>query len=230
MNPILAAWLRDAIGETHNVTDLIAEIDAADINEPDPRAYMRSQGMQYLRTYTVDDTLPELGIDPVRLAEKYGDDAPMTLLGIIVDNIENALFGPHAGDLVDYTDARTAAFDATHMNYAYAITDDTPIAPWFDEIKDAGSDLDRYVKPLPPYTEAYRINDFGDYVTVEDWNRVWSQHPAWFERAWMLMDNGQYTSDEVRRMTLGEVEAHYGSDDFDPMNAYLTDTGEDGVE
>lgn len=51
-----------------------------------------------------------------------------------------------------------------------------------------------------PIGGCYRINDFGDYVTEEDWDEVWDGHPL-EEKAWMLADNGRYTSDDVAKMS-----------------------------
>lgn len=84
-----------------------------------------------------------------------------------------------------------------------------------------------------PIGGCYRINDFGDYVTEEDWDDVWDGHPL-EEKAWMLADNGRYTSDDVARMTPAEIEAAYDegdiyTDTYDqhPAYAYYTEKYEE---
>lgn len=64
-----------------------------------------------------------------------------------------------------------------------------------------------------PIGGCYRINDFGDYVTEEDWDEVWDGHPL-EEKAWMLADNGRYTSDDVAKMSPDEIEAAYDEGDI----------------
>ena len=84
-----------------------------------------------------------------------------------------------------------------------------------------------------PIGGCYRINDFGDYVTEEDWDEVWDGHPL-EEKAWMLADNGRYTSDDVARMSPDEIEAAYDegdiyTDTYDqhPAYAYYTEKYEE---
>lgn len=84
-----------------------------------------------------------------------------------------------------------------------------------------------------PIGGCYRINDFGDYVTEEDWEEVWDGHPL-EEKAWMLADNGRYTSDEVARMSPDEIEAAYDEGDIyidtydqHPAYAYYTEKYEE---
>ena len=64
-----------------------------------------------------------------------------------------------------------------------------------------------------PIGGCYRINDFGDYVTEEDWDEVWDGHPL-EEKAWMLADNGRYTAADVANMTPAEIEAAYEDGDI----------------
>lgn len=230
MNQILKQWLYDAIGETHNVSDLIAEIDASEVAEPDPRAYARTKGCEFLRTFTIEDTLPMLGIDPRRLDIKYGDGTSRRLLANLVDGIEDALFGPHAENYVDYDLILSETMGRLKLDRIFALTDDTRIGHDLAEAaSDASAELRQYVKPLPPNTDAYRINDDGDYVSVEDWHRVWDKYPSYFEHIWLVCDNGQFSRGEVENWTLGELERFFASDDFVPEYAYFTDTGEEGV-
>lgn len=64
-----------------------------------------------------------------------------------------------------------------------------------------------------PIGGCYRINDFGDYVTEDDWDEVWDGHPL-EEKAWMLADNGRYSTADVARMTPAEIEAAYDEGDI----------------
>ena len=74
----------------------------------------------------------------------------------------------------------------------------------------------------------YRINDRGDYVTAENWESVWANHPSWWPDAWLLADNGQYSVDDVAAMTVHEIERAVASPDFYPEYAYYTETDEEG--
>lgn len=79
-----------------------------------------------------------------------------------------------------------------------------------------------------PYEGVYRINDMGEYVSEEDWLNVWAGYPSWWPHAWILADNGQFTSDEVSRMGVEEIEAAYADPAFEPEYAYYTETDEEG--
>lgn len=79
-----------------------------------------------------------------------------------------------------------------------------------------------------PNEDVYRIDDRGDCVSEEDWANVWANHPAWWQDAWMLADNGQFTSDEVARMSVHEIERAVASPDFYPEYAFYTETDEAG--
>lgn len=80
-----------------------------------------------------------------------------------------------------------------------------------------------------PYEGVYRVNDCGEYVSEEDWLNAWAGRPEWWPKAWMLADNGQYTSDEVGRMGVEEIEALFVGLAFEPGCAYCTDAGGDGM-
>lgn len=69
----------------------------------------------------------------------------------------------------------------------------------------------------------YRINDWADYVSKEDWDHFWENYPFWWQQAWMLADNGQYSSEDVSDMTVEEIEAAYNDPDFCPEYAYYTE-------
>lgn len=79
-----------------------------------------------------------------------------------------------------------------------------------------------------PNEGVYRINDCGGYVTEKDWETVWADHPAWWPDAWLLADNGQFTSGDVSRMSVHEIERAVASPDFYPEYAFYTETDEEG--
>lgn len=79
-----------------------------------------------------------------------------------------------------------------------------------------------------PLGGCYRINDWGDYVTEDDWREVWDGHPL-EEKAWMLADNGEYSSDDVAHMTPAEIEATYDVD-LEPEIVFYTEKYEDDHE
>ena len=62
-----------------------------------------------------------------------------------------------------------------------------------------------------PFEGVYRINDFGEYVSEGDWERVWAGRPSWWPKAWMLADNGQFSAEQVGRLSVGEIEVVFGS-------------------
>ncbi|MDM8271844.1 hypothetical protein [Thermophilibacter provencensis] len=99
-----------------------------------------------------------------------------------------------------------------------------------DAILDVTDELRACVRDeFEPYEGVYRINDFGECVSEEDWLNVWAAYPSWWPHAWILADNGQFTSDEVSRMSVEEIEAAYGDPAFEPEYAFYTEAGEDGM-
>lgn len=75
---------------------------------------------------------------------------------------------------------------------------------------------------LEPGEPVFRVNDAGYYVTEEEWCRVWALAPEpWWERAWMITDNGQYDFDEVAAMTVAEVEAAWADPPLHPRRGHL---------
>ena len=99
-----------------------------------------------------------------------------------------------------------------------------------DQILDVTDELHAYIRDeFEPHEGVYRLNDFGEYVSEKDWLKVWGGHPTWWPKAWLLADNGQYTSDEVSAMSIAEIEAAYSDTTFYPEYAFYTDAGEDGL-
>lgn len=79
-----------------------------------------------------------------------------------------------------------------------------------------------------PYEGVYRINDFGEYVSEEDWLNTWAAYPLWWMHAWLLADNGQYTSAQVSAMSVEQIEAAYADPAFEPEYAFYTEVDEGG--
>lgn len=99
-----------------------------------------------------------------------------------------------------------------------------------DRILDVTDELRACVRDeFEPYEGVYRLNDMGEYVAEEDWENVWADRPSWWPKAWMLADNGQFTSDEVSRMSVEEIEAAYGDPGFYPKHAFYTEAEEEGL-
>lgn len=97
-------------------------------------------------------------------------------------------------------------------------------------ILDVTDELWACVRPsFAPLAGVYRIDDFGAYVAVEDWLNVWAGYPAWWPHAWLLADNGQFTAEQVSRLSIEQIEALFESPAFEPEFAYYTDAGEDGM-
>lgn len=95
---------------------------------------------------------------------------------------------------------------------------------------DASDGLHQFVKrEFEPYAGVYRINDFGEYVSENDFINYWNAFPDWHVKAWMLSDNGQYTFDEVAAMTVQEIEAAYNDPYFEPEYVFYTELEEDGL-
>lgn len=79
-----------------------------------------------------------------------------------------------------------------------------------------------------PNEGVYRVSDCGGYVSEEDWETVWANHPAWWRDAWLLADNGQLSAEDVSRMSVHEIERAVASPDFYPEYAFYTETDEEG--
>lgn len=99
-----------------------------------------------------------------------------------------------------------------------------------DQILDVTVELKARIRPsFEPYEGVYRLNDFAEYVSEGDWDEVWSRYPGWWPHAWMLADNGQFTSEQISCISVEEIEQLFDSPAFEPEYAYYTDAGEDGM-
>lgn len=97
-----------------------------------------------------------------------------------------------------------------------------------DQIMEAGSELRRYIREdFADGEDVYRVTDFAEYVSAKDWEQVWSKYPPFWEEAWQLADNGQYSSDEVARMSIAEIDAAFNDPAFYPEYTYFTEWEDD---
>lgn len=79
-----------------------------------------------------------------------------------------------------------------------------------------------------PFEGVYRLNDFGEYVSEEDWLNTWAAYPLWWMHVWILADNGQFTSAQVSAMSVEQIEAAYADPGFEPEYAFYTEVDEKG--
>ena len=94
-----------------------------------------------------------------------------------------------------------------------------------NEILGVSQELREHVREeFTPCEGVYRIDDCGEYVTEQDWLGVWATYPSWWQDAWLLTDNGQYSFDEVAQMTVGEIRAAVADPTFCPEHAFYTET------
>lgn len=62
----------------------------------------------------------------------------------------------------------------------------------------------------------------GEVIREEGWNAIWKGCPEWWEKAYMLADNGQYFDEDVAAMSHAEIFQIYYSRDFNPEFCYFT--------
>ncbi len=99
-----------------------------------------------------------------------------------------------------------------------------------DRILDVTDELEAYVREkFEPYEGVYRLNESGEYVSESDWLDVWEGRPAWWRKAWMLADNGQYTASAVAAMSVAEIERAYDDQRFEPEYAFYTEVDGNGL-
>lgn len=84
-----------------------------------------------------------------------------------------------------------------------------------------------------PAGGCYRLNEWGDYVTEDDWDRMWLDHELEM-KAWMGVTNEWFDSEDLPNMTPREIEAAYDegdiyTDTYDqhPTYAYYTEKYEE---
>lgn len=99
-----------------------------------------------------------------------------------------------------------------------------------DRILDVTDELQACVhEKFEPYGGVFRLNESGEYVSENDWLNVWGGRPTWWHKAWMLADNGQYTTSAVAAMSVAEIERAYDDPCFEPEYAFYTEVDGNGL-
>lgn len=80
---------------------------------------------------------------------------------------------------------------------------------------------------IEPFQTVFRLNDGGDCVSAGTFEAYWRGLPAWMLCAWMLADNGQYSAEEVSRMSEKQAVRLAQSPSFEPAHAFYTAAGFD---
>ena len=66
----------------------------------------------------------------------------------------------------------------------------------------------------------HRIDAFGNYVSEEDWQKVWSMHPSLLEKVYVL--SWEYGDAITEKMSEEEIDRMYSDPDFYPGVVYCT--------
>lgn len=80
-----------------------------------------------------------------------------------------------------------------------------------------------------PVGGCYRLNEWGDYVTEDEWDRTWQDHDL-ERKAWMGVTNEWFDPEDLPNMTPREIEAAYDDDDLSPDVSFCTEKYEDDME
>ena len=95
-------------------------------------------------------------------------------------------------------------------------------------VQEALYDLPDVDFPIEPYAWVFRLGDGAKYVTEEVWEAFWARYPSWYEKAWMVCDNGGDRDgiEDVAALTLEELDVAL---DRSPLEySFGTETDEDG--
>ena len=66
----------------------------------------------------------------------------------------------------------------------------------------------------------HRIDDFGNYVSEYDWQKVWSKHPSLLEKVYVM--SWEYGDAITEKASEEEIDRLYSSPDFCPDVVYFT--------
>ncbi len=80
-----------------------------------------------------------------------------------------------------------------------------------------------------PAGGCYRLNEWGDYVTEDKWDRIWQDRDL-ERKAWMGVTNEWFGPEDLPNMTPHEIEAAYDDDDLSPDVSFYTEKHEDDIE
>lgn len=72
------------------------------------------------------------------------------------------------------------------------------------------------------YNQALFCCGNGDAVYERDWDNFWKKYPSWYEKAYMLADNGEYSAMEVANMDPEEICDAYKNSEGSCENVYYT--------
>ncbi len=72
------------------------------------------------------------------------------------------------------------------------------------------------------YGQPVFCNENGDAVSERDWDAFWSKYPEWYEKAYMLADNGEYSFVELAYMDPKEINDAYDGSKCLCENVYYT--------
>ena len=239
MNSVIRDYIIDGCRENLGLAvEVIKMIECSGAPDPDIRAIAKADGVEIMRTFTPDDTLPVLGIDPRTLDAAYGAGTARGLVSDYVDLLDEFLFGPDVEDTVDLALDEAASRLGVDLDAVRDITaslggpapDETVGDERVRFACEAGETLRGMVEDIAPFAPCYRIGDFGEYVTEATWDAFWRARPTWMEAVFMLADNGTYTSDEVAKMTLARAMAAYRDPSTEFDIAYRTEADENGIE
>lgn len=239
MNSVIRDYIIDGCRENLGLAvEVINMIECSGVPGPDIRAIAEADGVEVMRTFTPDDTLPLWGIDPRALDAAYGAGTARVLVSGYVDLLDEFMFGPDSEDTVDLALDEAASrlgvdLDAVRDIAASldGLAPDEPVGGERVRLAcEAGEALRGQVEDIAPFAPCYRIDDFGEYVTEATWDAFWRARPAWMEAVFMLADNGAYTSGEVAKMTLARAMAAYRDPSTEFDIAYYTEADEDGIE
>ena len=239
MNSAIKDYIIDGCRENLGLAvEVIEMIECSGVPDPDIRAIAKADGVEIMRTFTPDDTLPSWGIDPRTLDAVYGAGTAKGLVSDCVDLLDGFLFGPDSEDTVDLAIDEAASRLGVDLAAMRDITASLGgLAP--DEAVgdervrlacEAGEKLRQKAEDIAPFAPCHRIDDFGEYVTKATWDAFWKSRPAWMEAVFMLADNGAYTSGEVAKMGLARAMAAYRDPSTEFDIAYYTEADEDGIE
>ncbi len=155
-----------------------------------PKGSPNGTGGQFDHMNHTDMGLPALDVSTQPVGGQFIDKTA-EIAEKLFDRKPNGTGGQF--DHMNHTDMGLPALDVSTQPVGGQFIDKT--AEIAEKLFDRKQDWDDL-----PIGGCYRINDFGDYVTEDDWRDVWDEYPL-EEKAWMLADNGQYTTDEVAHMS-----------------------------
>lgn len=239
MNSVIRDYIIDGCRKNLGLAvEVIKMIECSGAPDPDIRTIAEADGVEIMRTFTPDDTLPSWGIDPRALDAAYGAGTAHGLVSDYVDLLDELLFGQASEDAVDLALDEAASRLGVDLDAVRDITASLDgLAPdgavGGERVRlacEAGEALRGQVEDIAPCAPCYRIDDFGEYVTEATWDAFWRARPAWMEAVFMLADNGTYTSGEVAKMTLARAMAAYRDPSTEFDIAYHTEADGDGIE